>query len=551
MTSLAMTALAITAPTIEYGVLMPFIVIFAAACLGILVEAAAPRSLRFALQMVLTYGGIAIALVYTALNWAAGVRGVVAVGAVTVDDPTYFFWIILLVFGAVSFLIFADRKLENGALAFTPQGSTVPGTAEEQAAITARVEHTEVFPLAMFALSGMMLFPASNDLLTMFVALEILSLPLYLLCGLARRRRLLSQESSMKYFLLGALSSAFFLYGIALIYGYAGSFQLSDIATALNSSTQRDGLLLAGLGLIGIGLLFKFGAVPFHSWTPDVYAGAPTAVTAFMASCTKIAAVGALLRVFYVAFGGLRWDWQPLLIVVTIATMFVGAVLGITQSDVKRMLAYSSIAHAGFILTAVTAASQSSSGKPSGSLSSISAVGFYLVAYGAATLGAFAIVTMVRDPGGEATLLSSWAGLGRRSPLTAAVFSLFMLSFAGIPLTSGFIGKWSVFAAAWAARDYALVVVAVVLSLVAAFFYLRIIIVMFFADTDTDTDTENDSENDSENEPGRRASPVGRVVRPGWTTLTAIGIGVVATVALGVFPGPVLTLAQRAGEFLR
>ncbi len=529
----------IAAPDIEYGMLAPFIIIFAAACLGILIEAAVPRALRFALQMVLTFGGIAVALVYTALNWHAGRRGTVAVGAVTVDGPTYFFWVVLLVFGAISFLIFADRRLENGSLAFTPQASTVPGTAEEQAAITARIEHTEVFPLAMFALSGMMLFPASNDLLTMFVALEILSLPLYLLCGLARRRRLLSQESSMKYFLLGAMSSAFFLYGIALIYGYSGSFGLAEIATSLNSSTQNDGLLVAGLALIAIGLLFKFGAVPFHSWTPDVYAGAPTGVTAFMASCTKIAAVGALLRVLYVAFGGLRWDWQPLLIVVTIATMFVGAVLGITQTDVKRMLAYSSIAHAGFILTAVTAASQIESGKPSESLSSVSAVGFYLVAYGAATLGAFAVVTMVRDPGGEATLLSSWSGLGRRSPLTATVFSLFMLSFAGIPLTSGFIGKWSVFAAAWAARDYWLVVVAVVLSLVAAFFYLRVIIVMFFGDPETVGPA------------GEVVSRPATVVRPGWTTLTAIGVGVVATVALGIVPGPVLALAQRAGEFLR
>ncbi|MBA8792792.1 NADH-quinone oxidoreductase subunit N [Friedmanniella endophytica] len=533
--SVAAVTMEITAPKIEYGTLMPFILVFLVACLGVLVEALAPRTLRFGLQMLLTFGGIVVALLITVLNWLTGARGEVAVGAVTADVPTYFFWVVLLVFSGLSFLIFADRKLENGALAFTPQGAATPGSAAEQEAITARVEHTEVFPLAMFALSGMMLFPASNDLLTMFVALEILSLPLYLLCGLGRRRRLLSQESSLKYFLLGALSSAFFLYGVALVYGYAGSFQLSDIAVALNTSDQKDGLLLAGMALIGVGLLFKFGAVPFHSWTPDVYAGAPTGVTAFMAACTKIAAVGALLRVFYVAFGGMRWDWQPLLLIVTVATMFVGAVLGITQTDVKRMLAYSSIAHAGFILTAVTAASQLGTGKPAGSLSSISAVGFYLVAYGAATLGAFGIVTMVRDRGGEATLLSSWAGLGRRSPLTATVFSLFLLSFAGIPLTSGFIGKWSVFAAAWAARDYWLVVVAVVLSLVAAFFYLRVIIVMFFSEPELEA---------------TGAQP-GTVVRPGWTTLTAVGVGVVATVALGVFPGPVLALAQQAGEFLR
>ena len=222
--------------------------------------------------------------------------------SLAIDGPTHFMWAILLVFGAVSLLLFAERSIEN-ASPFAAQASAVPGTPAEREAIELKAEHTEVFPLALFALSGMMLFPASNDLITMFVALEILSLPLYLLCGLARRRRLLSQESALKYFLLGALSSAFFLYGAALLYGYAGSFTLADIDNALRASNQRPGLLLAGMALIGVGLLFKFGAVPFHSWTPDVYAGAPTAVTGFMAACTKIAAIGALMRVFYVGLG--------------------------------------------------------------------------------------------------------------------------------------------------------------------------------------------------------------------------------------------------------
>ncbi|MGI8457254.1 MAG: NADH-quinone oxidoreductase subunit NuoN [Propionibacteriaceae bacterium] len=520
----------ITAPSIAYGLLAPFIVIFGAACLGILVEALAPRWARLTVQSVLTFLAILVALILTVGNWAAGRTGITAVGSVVADTPTYFIWVILLVLGGVSFLLFAERTVDAGAGVFVPQAAAVPGTSAEQEAIEAKVEHTEVFPLALFALSGMMLFPASNDLITMFVALEVLSLPLYLLCGMARRRRLLSQESSLKYFLLGALSSAFFLYGVALLYGYSGSFQLGAIADALTTSDKGDGLLLAGLGLLGIGLLFKVGAVPFHSWTPDVYVGAPTPVTAFMAACTKIAAIGALLRVFYVALGGVRWDWQPLLAIVTVATMVVGSVLAITQTDVKRMLAYSSIAHAGFILTAVVGVSTLATGKPTASLSSVSAVLFYLVAYGAATIGAFGLLTMVRDTGGEANQLSSWAGLGKRSPLTAAVFSLFMLSFAGIPLTSGFIGKWSVFAAAWQGRNYLLVVIAVVLSLVAAFFYLRVIVVMFFTEPADDTTA---------------------VVRPGWPTLTAIGVGVVATVAFGVFPGPLLDLAASAGEFLR
>ncbi len=494
-----------------------------------LVEAVVPRELRRTVQLFLAFLAIVVALVVTALNWSAGVAVVAAVGSVAVDGPTSFMWTLVLVFGGVSLLMFAERKAESGSV-FAAQAAAVPGTPAEREALEARVEHTEVYPLALFALSGMMLFPASNDLITMFVALEILSLPLYLLCGLARRRRLLSQESALKYFLLGALSSAFFLYGAALLYGYSGSFTLSAIDDAIRLGGQGQGLLLAGMGLLGIGLLFKFGAVPFHSWTPDVYVGAPTPVTAFMAACTKIAAVGALLRVFYVGLGADRWDWQPLMAIVAVATMAVGSVLAITQTDVKRMLAYSSIAHAGFIMTALVGTSQTVTGARAGTLTSISSIMFYLVAYGAATLGAFALVTMVRDPSGEATLLSSWVGLGRRSPLAATVFSLFMLSFAGIPLTSGFIGKWAVFAAAWAGGARWLVVVAVVISVVAAFFYVRVIVLMFFSDP-TEVRTS--------------------VVRPGWTTLAVVGAGAAATVGFGIFPGPLLELAQQAREFVR
>jgi NADH-quinone oxidoreductase subunit N len=520
----------ITAPALEYRLLLPVLLILGGACLGVLVEATLQRAVRNVVQLVVTFASLAGALIATVINWRTQEEAITAVGSLAIDGPTYFLWTILLIFGAASFLLFAERKVESGASVFAAQAAAVPGTLAEREAVQAKVEHTEVYPLGLFALSGMMLFPASSDLITMFVALEILSLPLYLLCGLARRRRLLSQESSLKYFLLGALSSGFFLYGAALLYGYAGSFDLIAIDEAVRISKQGPGLLLAGVGLIGIGLLFKFGAVPFHSWTPDVYAGAPTPVTAFMAACTKIAAIGALLRVFYVALGADRWDWQPMMAIIAVATMAVGSVLAITQTDVKRMLAYSSIAHAGFIMTAFVGASQASSGSSTGSLTSISSIMFYLVAYGAATMGAFAMLTAVRDPTGEATMLSSWVGLGRRSPTAAVVFSLFMLSFAGIPLTSGFIGKWAVFASAWAGGERWLVVVAVVISVVAAFFYIRVIVLMFFSD------------------PGRAAA---QVVRPGWTTQAVIGLGVLATVAFGIFPGPLLDLAQQAGEMLR
>ena len=326
---------------------------------------------------------------------------VAAEGAVAVDGPTLFIWGTILVLAFVSVMLIAESS--HDVSPFVAQAAAVPGSAEEREGLLAGISHTEVYPLTLFAVGGMLLFPASNDLLTMFVALEVLSLPLYLLCGLARRRRLLSQEAAVKYFLLGAFSSAFFLFGVAMLYGYSGSVNLAAIATAASSNVTSSTLLYAGIGLLGIGLLFKIGAVPFQSWKPDVYQGAPTPVTALMASCTVVAAFGALLRVFYVAFGQLTWDWRPVMWVVAILTMLVGAIIAITQTDVKRLLAYSSIAHGGFVLTGVVAAT----------VAGLSSSLFYLAVYGFTTVGAFAVVTLVRDPTGEANHLSRWAGLGQ------------------------------------------------------------------------------------------------------------------------------------------
>src|SRR4051812_6248830 len=433
----------IPAPHIEYGALSPMFVVFGAAVVGVLVEAFAPRALRWPIQIGVTLLGLAGAFVAVVLvantdNWK-GASAVVAEGAVTVDGPTLFLQGTVLLLAFVAVLLLAERRLDPGpGGAFSPQGSAIPGSAAERELARAGVAQTEVFPLTLFAVGGMLLFPAANDLLIAFVALEVLSLPLYLLCGLARRRRLLSQEAAMKYFLLGAFSSAFFLYGIALLYGYAGTVRLSGIADAVTNAEGSDVLVLAGIGLVTVGLLFKASAAPFHAWTPDVYQGAPTSVTGFMAACTKVAAFGALLRIYYVAFGGLQWEWRPLLWGVAILTMLVGAVVSLTQTDVKRMLAYSSVAHAGFILVGVLAADDAG----------LRGVMFYLLAYGFATLGAFAVVTLVRDSAGEATHLSQWAGLGRKSPVVAGAFALFLLSFAGIPLTSGYMSKYAVFSAA-------------------------------------------------------------------------------------------------------
>src|SRR6185437_4677318 len=345
------------------------------------------------------------------------------------------------------------------------------------------------------------------------------SLPLYLMCALARRRRLLSQEAAMKYFLLGAFSSAFFIFGVAMFYGYAGSVRLSAIAAAAQSGTASTTLLYAGIALVGIGLLFKIDAVPFQSWKPDVYQGSPTPVTALMASCTVVSAFGALLRVFYVALGQLTWDWRPAMWGVAILTMLVGSIIAITQTDVKRLLAYSSIAQAGYILTGVVAANTAGL---SGSM-------FYLAAYGFAAVGSFAIVTLVRDQTCEAAHLSWYAGLGKRSPLVAWTFTLFLIAFAGIPLTSGFTGKFAVFRAAIQGGALPLVIIGVIASAILAFPYIRVIVLMFFS------------------EPAPNAPDV---VRPGAFTGLSVAIGAVATVVLGIVPGPLLSLANHAASQL-
>lgn len=525
------------APDIEYGQLAPMLIVFGVAVAGVLVEAFLPRRGRYSSHLVLALGGLTAAFV--AVVMLAGTRDSAVGGAVAVDGPTLFLQGTILLISIPAILLIAERSVDSGVAAataevtaasaaepeggtdaFTPQAFAVPGSVAEREATKNAPGHTEVFPLTLFAVGGMLLFPASNDLLTMFVALEVLSLPLYLLCGLARRRRLLSQEAALKYFLLGAFSSAFFLFGVALLYGYAGTVELPRIADALARGTDDKTLALIGTALLSVGLLFKIGAVPFHSWIPDVYQGAPTPITAFMAAATKVAAVGAMLRIFYVALPDLRADWRPVMWGVAILTMVVGAVMAVTQNDVKRMLAYSSVAHAGFILTGLVAANRAG----------LSSTMFYLLAYGFSTLGAFAVVTLVRDSRGEATDLSRWAGLGRRSPLVGGVFALFLLAFAGIPLTSGFVSKFAVFQAAIEGGAVPLVLIGVVSSAIAAFFYVRVIVLMFFSEPQSDAPT---------------------IVVPSMFTAAAIAVGVVVTVVLGILPQGALDLADRAAVFFR
>jgi NADH-quinone oxidoreductase subunit N len=509
----------IEAPDLSLAALAPLLFIFGAACIGVLVEAFWPRDSRHPVQVTVALVGTVGALVCTLL--LSGSREVTAAGALAVDGAGLFLQATIAGFGALAILLFAERSLDPARSAFVTSAAVPAGSPRDREMITSTRVQTEIYPLATFAIGGMMLFVASNDLLIMFVALEVLSLPLYLISGMARRRRLLSQEAAVKYFLLGAFASAFFLYGLALVYGATGSVRLSDIREA-SVAQGGDILLVLGLALLIVGLLFKASVAPFHTWTPDVYQGAPTPVTAFMAACTKVAAFGAILRLLYVGFGTVEWTWRPLIYAVAIASMIVGSVLGLTQTDLKRMLAYSSIAHAGFLLTGVL-------GLGAGDGSGLAATMFYLLTYGLTTIGAFAVLTLVRDGDGEATHLSQWAGLASRSPLTAAIMSLFLLALAGIPLTAGFTGKFAVFRAAIEEGAWPLVLVALLTSAVAAFFYLRVIVLMYFSPPVADGPT---------------------VGVPGLPTTLVLAITATATLALGIVPGSVLDLADRAAIFV-
>ena len=313
-----------------------------------------------------------------------------------------------------------------------------------------------------------------------------------------------------------------------MLYAATGNFTFAGIAEQ-SSHTDKPALLVLGVVFVVIGLLFKIGAVPFHSWVPDVYQGAPTPVTAFMAICTKLAAVAALARVLTVAVPLNERQWEIVIVVLAIISMLFGALLTMTQTDVKRLIAYSSITHAGFIMTALVGADQGLLKVGSLEFSVVSSVLIYLAAYGLATIGAFAIVTVVRrESGEEATAISAWEGIGRQHPWLGAAFALYFLSFAGFPITAGFIGKFTVFAVPWLAGYSWLVVVALLVSALAAYAYVRMIIVMFFKRTNITT----------------------VVAKPGAAVSIVVVITAVLTILMGILPGPVLGLANSLGGFL-
>ncbi|GAA2267597.1 NADH-quinone oxidoreductase subunit NuoN [Glycomyces scopariae] len=509
-----------TAVTIDWAGLAPLVIVFAAAFVGLLAEATVPKARRLPVQVALAVAALAAAFVAVVLN--ADKSGTVfaldgvAIGSVVIDGPGLFLQGTIAILSIVAVLLLAERRTVRGG-DFVAEAAVV---ADSAADLEQRREDgaTEIFPLTLFAVTGMMMFVTSGDLLTMFVALEMLSLPLYLLCGLAKRRRLISQEAALKYFLLGAFASAFYVYGMAMLYGFAGTVDLAGINAAGVGSGQPRMFLYIGVAMIAVALLFKAAAVPFHMWTPDVYTGAPTPVTALMAACVKVAAFGGLLRVFNVGLSSSAWDWHLILTVIAVATMIGGAIFAVTQRNIKRLLAYSSIANAGYLLIGVIALGDA-----------VGQTMFYLAAYGFTVIAAFAVVSLVRDGDEEATHLARWAGLGKKSPGTAVVFTILMLALAGLPFTSGFTAKFSLFAAALQADELGLVIVGVVSSAILAFPYLRVVVLLWLNEPAPDAPTVN---------------------LPSPMAGTVVAAGVAATLVLGVAPGFLLDIVDQASTFL-
>jgi NADH-quinone oxidoreductase subunit N len=377
------------------------------------------------------------------------------------------------------------------------------------------MEGAEPYVLMLLSASGGVMMASANDLIVMFLGLEILSIAVYVLAAM-HLRKITSQEAGVKYFVLGAFSSAFFLYGIALTYGGTGSTNLVEIADFLATTVlPGSGLVLAGLALLLVGFAFKVAAVPFHFWTPDVYQGAPSPSVAWMASGVKVAGFAGLLRVFYLAFGTYRLDWQPIVFAVAALTMVVGSVLAVVQTDVKRMLAYSSINHAGFVLVAVQAATEQG----------VEAALFYLAAYTFMVAGSFGVVAVISRKGDVGNSLDDYRGLSRDRPLLALTFALFLFAQAGVPLTSGFFAKFYVITAAVDAGSTWLAIIAMLTAVVAAFLYLRIIVSMYMS--------------------GEEAGEP-RAIRVPFAAGLALATCALVTLGVGLFPGALSGTAQDA-----
>ncbi|MEE9241265.1 MAG: NADH-quinone oxidoreductase subunit N [bacterium] len=494
----------ISIPIIQWAHLMPLIIVVAGAVLVLLWDTFFPSRERSFL-ITLTMAVLAVAGGATLYNLASSVPGgAVSFGGMYVfDDFTGFMFILILVASFLSVLVSAAQ----------PNLDDLPAG--------------EYFSLILFATSGMMLMVSTRNLLMVFVGLEILSLSLYVLAGYLRFH-LEGNEAALKYFLLGSFASGFLLFGMAMIYGATGSVDLLEIARRLGAHPpSRNPVFMLGMGFIVVGLGFKVAAVPFNMWTPDVYEGSPTAVTAFMSVGPKAAAFAAFFRIILTVGSYTDGHIEIVLWILAVLTMTVGNVVALWQSNIKRMLAYSSIAHAGYLLVALVAARSGGALATGGFL-------FYMLVYAFMNLGAFCVVVATGANGPERTQIDDYAGMGLTRPVLAVVMALFMVSLAGLPPTGGFVAKFYVFSAAVKAGYVWLAVIAVLNSVISVYYYLRLVVVMYMQDL-----------------PGGEAQTSPAVSPRGWSyAFVALLLTVIGTLNLGIFPGAVIDFTMRSTIFL-
>jgi NADH-quinone oxidoreductase subunit N len=530
-------------PHIDYLSILPMLIMMGGALLLMTVSAFFRRVVGVGVGTVVTATTAAAALVAALFQWddiATHGAKVTIAGAIAYDGFDVFVQITVAIAMLLTALV-ADGYLRREG-----------------------IDGPEFQVLAMLSASGAMMMGAANDLIVIFLGLEIMSIALYVLAA-SNARRPESGEAGLKYFVLGAFSSAIFVYGIAFAYGATGSSNLTQIADYLSKNViASNGVLLAALALLLIGFGFKIAAVPFHMWSPDVYEGAPSPITGFMAAIAKAGAFAALLRVFISAFGTARADWQPVVWALAFVSLLFGAVVALMQRDVKRMMAYSSINHVGFILLGVEAATTRG----------VTASLYYVFTYMFLVIGSFAVITVMGREGDTGHQLEDYRGLARRQPILALSFAVLLLGQAGIPFTTGFLAKFEVVGSAVAVHSYVLAVVAMVSAAIAAFFYLRVAVTMF-SPVGMVGDLGPGAPGPSLSAPGTGpadgsgiggdgsdgavaslqvltdAPPVAEVVErgvvpvPGWTALV-IGVTVAFSIVFGVIPGPILDFAHQA-----
>ena len=481
--------------------ILPELLVVCAACAVLALDPITPSSKKDGLAW-LSLGTMAVCMGLTAARFGSPTT---AFSGLVVIDNYSCFWKLLLYFvtGLTILLSFPYLKEE-------------------------RIYLGEYYGFILLALSGMMVMVSGADLLTIYLGTELMSLSLYVMAGL-KRAEAKSLEASAKYFVLGAFSSGILLYGISLLYGAAGTTQLPAIAAAIAGRSLDDPLLLFATILIAVGFSFKLAVVPFHMWTPDVYQGAPTSVTAFMAVASKAASFGAFMRVFVEGLGSVRANWSLLFLLLCAVTLILGNIVALVQTNVKRMLAYSSIAHAGYALIGVVAAGRLA---PAEASSAVSSVMLYIALYAFMTFGAFTIIAMLRKGGLEGDEIEDFSGLAKRHPFAALLMLVFMVSLAGIPPTAGFIGKFYVFMSAVQAGLTWLAVLALVFAAISAYFYLRLVMVMYMR------------------EPGAVTALSPRFVSsPALSIVLACAIA--GVVFFGIYPDPIVNLATQAALTLK